>query len=246
MKLWALFILLLFAADLYAQDRTVQGVVFDNATKERIALVNVRNLRNGRSVYNNLKAEFKILVQTGDMLVLNKMGYFADTLKVPANGDIAAYLKASSIMLKPVNVRDTVLSAQKRLEQTRRDFSKVYGSLSNRQLLSISPGAGAGLSIDAIWNMISRSGRNAAHLREIIEQDYKLNVIDQRFNRTLVQQVTGLKDQQLANFMARYRPSYYQVTTATDYEFISTIKANLKRFMRNPNYSAQNPFNTPE
>jgi len=235
MKIWLMLLLWLPALHALSQDKPVVGLVFDKNTKERIAKVNVRNLRNGQSVYNNLKAEFKIQAQPGDALVFTKQGYFSDTLKVQRYGDMAVYLKASSIMLKEVNVRDTVLSAQKKLEQTKRDYNKVYGVLNNRNLLSLSPGAGAGISIDAIWNMLSRSGRNAEHLREIIEQDYKMNVIDQRFNKTFVQQITGLKDEQLTSFMTRYRPSYYMVSTATDYEFAVYIKGNVKRFLRNPN-----------
>ena len=235
MKLWLLLLLCLPALSALSQDKAVVGLVFDRNTKERIAQVNVRNPRNGQSAYNNLKAEFKIQAQSGDFLIFSKQGYFSDTVKVQKYGDMAVYLKASSIMLKDVNVRDTVLSAQKKLEQTKRDYNKVYGVLNNRDLLSLSPGAGAGISIDAIWNMLSRSGRNAEHLREIIEQDYKINVIDQRFNKTFVQQITGLKDEQLTSFMTRYRPSYYMVTTASDYEFAVYIKANVKRFLRNPN-----------
>lgn len=238
MKLWLLFILCLPALTVFAQDKPVAGLVFDKTTKERIAKVNIRNLRNGQSVYNNLKAEFKILAQSGDALVISKQNYFSDTLKVPANLDMAVYLKASSIMLKEVNVRDTILSAQRQLELTKKAYSKIYGSLNNRDLLTISPGAGAGIGIDAIWNMVSRSGRNAEHLRNIIEQDYKINVIDQRFSKALVQRVTGLKEPQLSSFMVRYRPSYYLVTTASDYEFATYIKANVKRFLRNPNVVA--------
>jgi hypothetical protein len=238
MKLWLLFILCLLAHTAFSQDKPVVGLVFDKATKERIAKVNVRNLRNGQSVYVNLKAEFKILAQPGDALVFSKQNYFSDTLKVPSKLDMAVYLKASSIMLKDVNVRDTVLSAQKQLELTKKSYSKIYGSLNNRELLTLSPGAGAGIGIDAIWNMISRSGRNAEHLRNIIEQDYKINVIDQRFTKTLVQKITGLKEPQLTSFMARYRPSYYLVTTASDYEFATYIKLNVKRFLRNPNIVA--------
>jgi hypothetical protein len=238
MKLWLLLLLCLPALNALSQDKPVVGLVFDKTTKERIARVNVRNLRNGQSVYNNLKAEFKILAQPGDMLVFSKQNYFTDTLKVQRNNDMAVYLKASSIILADVNVRDTVLSAQKKLEQTRSYMSKLYGVSANRDLLNIGPGFGVGISIDAIWNMLSKSGRNAEHLRETIERDHKLDVIDQRFSKILVQQLTGLKDPQLTSFMTRYRPSYYMVTTATDYEFASYIKGNLKRFLRNPNIVA--------
>jgi hypothetical protein len=242
MRLVVALILFLLAAPALAQDKPVQGLIFDQATHERIAKVNVRNLRNGQSVYNNLKAEFKIMARPGDFLVFTKANYFADTLQLKSYTDQIVYLKASSIMLQEVNVRDTVLSAQKKLEQTRRQYSKIYGSLNNRNLLSLSPGGGAGIGIDAIWNMVSRSGRNAEHLRNLIEQDYKINVIDQRFTKTLVQQLTGLQEPQLTNFMIRYRPSYYLVTTASDYEFATQIKGNLKRFLRYPNMAALPPL----
>jgi hypothetical protein len=242
MRFWLMLLLCLTATGAFAQDKLVSGLVFDSNTRERIAKVNVRNLHNGKSTYNNLKAEFKIAAQPGDELVFTKPGYFSDTLKVQKNADLAVYLKASSIMLKDVNVRDTVLSAQKQYERTRRDYNKIYGSLDNRDLLSLSSG-GVGLSIDALWNMLSRSGRNAEHLREIIEQDYKLKLIDQRFNKVFVQQVTGLKEPQLTSFMTRYRPSYHMVVSATDYEFVTYIKGNLKRFLRYPNTaSALTPF----
>ncbi|WP_345949901.1 hypothetical protein ABDD95_00295 [Mucilaginibacter sp. PAMB04274] len=235
MKLWLSIIFCLAAIHVFAQDKPVAGLVFDQNTHERIAKVNVRNLRNGQSVYNNLKAEFKIMARPGDVLIISKQNYFSDTITLKSYADQMVYLKASSIMLNEVNVRDTVLSAQKKLEKTKRDYSKIYGSLSNRDLLTVSPGGGAGIGIDAIWNMISKSGRNAEHLRQIIEQDYKINVIDQRFNKTFVQQLTGLQEPQLTNFMVKYRPSYYMATTASDYEFASYIKANLKRFLRYPN-----------
>jgi hypothetical protein len=34
--------------------------------------------------------------------------------------------------------------------------------------------------------------------------------------------------------MTRYRPGYYTTKTATEYEFITLIRANLRRFLRTP------------
>src|SRR5436305_1834536 len=85
-------------------------------------------------------------------------------------------------------------------------FFKAYGSNAYDGILSTSPGGGAGLSIDALWNSLSRSGRNAKHLQGIIEEDYQQNVIDYRFNRSYVANITKLKDLDLTNFMSHYRP----------------------------------------
>lgn len=242
MKIGLLIVLCLLVLNGFSQDKPVEGIVFSKATKERIAKVNIRNLRNGRSVYNTLKADFKIAAQPGDLLVFSKQGYYTDTLKVPGGTGMAVYLRQSSIMLKDVNIRDTLMTPQRSLALTKKDFSKAYGVDSYRDLISVGP-SGAGISIDAIWNMLSRSGRNAKHLQEIIDRDYRQNVIDYRFSKAYVQQITGLKEPELTNFMVRYRPSYYLVTTANDYDFIMYIKSNVKRFLRYPNMVALPPLN---
>jgi len=217
-----------------AQQKSVDGVVFDKDSKERIARVNIINNRTKQSIYNNLQAEFHISVKVGDQLIFSKLNYFNDTVTVKNYGSIAVLLKPTSIMLNQVDIHDTLKTPQQRLEATKRDYSKVYGSLGNRDILSVSPSSGAGISIDGLWNSFSRSGRNAEHLKTVIERDYHENVIDYRFNKTLVANLTGLKEPQLSDFMTRYRPGYYMVSNTSDYDFISSIKANYRRYLRNP------------
>ncbi|RZA00149.1 MAG: hypothetical protein EOP47_14840 [Sphingobacteriaceae bacterium] len=233
MKLW----LLLFfcgVSPVFAQDKTIDGIVFDKESKGRIARTLVRNISNNSSIYNNLKGEFVIKATTGDALVFSKDGYLSDTLKVQNNDALAVYLKRTGIQLQQVNINDTLLSPEKWLMATKRDYTKIYGSLAYSDLLSVTPGVGAGFGIDALYNAFSRSGRNAEHLRGIIESDYQQNVIDYRFNRPLVTRITGLTDTRLTEFMLKYRPSYYLVTTASDYEFIKYVRNNFRRYKRHP------------
>jgi co-chaperonin GroES (HSP10) len=240
MKWRFLFCLFILSVNGYAQEKTVSGIVFDKNSKDRIAGVDVRNITTGQAVYDNLKGEFKIDAKTGDRLVFTKQEFLADTLRVVSNTAVAVYLTPSTIRLKQVTIHDTLLSPEKRLAATKLDYSKIYGSLSYSDFLTSPSSGGAGISIDALYNSISKSGRNAEHLRQIIEKDYQQNVIDYRFNRTTVGSITGLKDEKLTEFMQRYRPGYYLTKTATDYEFIASIKANYKRFVRNPRrYSLQ-------
>ena len=232
MKFWLLLICFaLPVTAVFAQQKTVDGVVFDKDSKDRIAKVNVQNITSGKSIYNTFKGEFKIEAQPGDVLVFTKFDHHPDTLKIQNSEALAVYMKRNAIQLKEVIVRDTLLNPQKRLAATKNDYTRIFGTLNNQDLLSFGPG-GAGLSIDAIWDALSRSGRNAAHLRETIEKDYQQSVIDYRFNRTYVGAITNLQGEQLTNFMIRYRPGYYMVKTSSDYEFIASIKTNLKRFLR--------------
>jgi len=217
----------------FAQDKPVEGIVFDKTTKERIASISVHDINNHLTVYNNLKGEFKIKADVGDQLVFSRLDYHPDTIKVQNKEALAIYLVHVAIQLKEVTVRDSALTPDQQLEKTKEEYAKIYGPSLNPDFFSNSDYGGVGISIDAIWNSISREGRNAANLRELIERDYEQHVIDYRFNRTFVGRITGLKDGKLTSFMTRYRPGYFTVKTMSDYEFITMIRANLRRYLRN-------------
>lgn len=227
----------------FAQDKAVTGIVFDKDSKDRVATVSIHNITEGTSAYDNLKGEFKVNAKEGDKLVFSKQGYSSDTINVQTKMELAIYLSRTAIQLRLVTIHDSVMNPERRLQETKNDFTKIYGSLGYRDFLTTPSSGGAGLSIDAIWNSLSRSGRNAEHLKEIIQRDYQQNVIDYRFNRTLVSRVTGLKDEKLTSFMTRYRPGYYTASTTTDYEFVSMIKSNYRRFLRAPRTFALQPLN---
>ncbi len=230
--LW-LFYFFLFFGKVYAQEKQIQGIVFDQSTKERIAKVFVTNTRTKANIYNNLKGEFTVNVRLNDVLIFAKTGYFNDTVKVTALQTLPVYLKRSSIVLREVTIRDSALTAEKQRDANKKEFSQAYGALANKDLLTVGSN-GAGIGIDAIYNMLSRRGRNATKLREIIDRDYKAKVVDDRFNPIIVGSITGLKGEQLTSFMYRYRPDYNLVVMLNDYDFISYIKSSYNRFRRNP------------
>ena len=233
MKLWFILFLCFISAAAFAQEKEVTGIVFDKESKARIAKVKVQNTTTGKSAYNTFKGEFNISAKPGDILVFSKPDHYSDTVTIKNYASLAIYMRSVAIQLREVSIRDTLLNPQKRLEATKDEFNKVYGSLAYRDVLNVSP-FGVGISIDALYNIFSKSGRNAAHLQEIINRDYRQNIVDYRFNKAFVQGITGLKDPELSDFMYKYRPGYYLVTTASDYDFIASIRANLKRFRRNP------------
>src|ERR1700743_359345 len=134
----------------FAQEKHVDGIVVDKYTNERIAIVHIRNTTAGQDIYDNLKGEYNIAANIDDILIFTKEGYYPDTLKVENYTSQAVYLKRTAIQLNEVTIRDTVLNPRARLAATKRDYNKVYGSLSDKDLLSVSPGDGAGLSIDAL------------------------------------------------------------------------------------------------
>lgn len=226
----------------FSQEKTVAGIVFDKNGNDRIAKVNIINITTGKAVYNNLNGVFTIDAEPGDQLVFSKQDYFLDTVRINNRLPLAIYLRRSSIELSEVIIRDTLRNPRQILAKSKEENKKAYGTLANKDILSTPTLGGAGLSIDALWNSFSREGKNAARLRGLIDQQYKEDVINYRFNRKVVANVTGLKDKQLTDFMQKYRPGYYFVIKANEYQFVASIKANLKRYQRNPKAYALPPL----
>src|SRR5690606_71263 len=117
-------------------------------------------------------------------------------------------------------------SPEERLQANKREYSTAYSKGDAGSIFSTAP-TGAGLSISALYSLISREGKNSRRLQEIIERDYRESVIDYRFTPDLVSSVTGLKDDDLRDFMQQYRPSYYFVLSANDYNLVFYIRSSL-------------------
>ena len=234
MKLFAtLAFLFCFTMALHAQTKPVQGIVIDKETKQRLAKVYIYNVRSKDGLYNNTKGEFSTYAIPGDTLVAALSGYGVDTIIF--KGQTAAYfqLKSLGIRLRDVVIAQKRLTPQQQYEKSIKEFRYQTMKGSSKDLLNLGTG-GVGLGIDAIYNLLSRQGRNARHLQKILEKDYREDLIDYRFKASLVQQVLGIKDTELEDFMQQYRPTYQFVLDADDYAFNVFIKNAYRSYRLNP------------
>lgn len=218
---------------LYAQTKPVQGIVIDKETKQRLAKVYIYNVRTGDGLYNNLKGEFRTFANPGDTLVAALSGYGVDTLIFKGQPVSYFQLKSIGIRLRDVVIQQKRLTPQQQYEKSVQEFRYQTDKGSSKDLLNLS-NAGVGLGIDAIYNLLSRQGRNARHLQKILEKDYREDLIDYRFSPGLVQQVLNIKGPELKDFMEQYRPTYQFVLDATDYAFNLFIRNAYKSYRLNP------------
>jgi hypothetical protein len=234
MKFFAAFTLFFcLSAMLYAQTKPVQGIVIDKETKQRLAKVYIYNVRTGDGLYNNLKGEFRTFANPGDTLVAALSGYGVDTLIFKGQPVSYFQLKSIGIRLRDVVIQQKRLTPQQQYEKSVQEFRYQTDKGSSKDLLNLSSG-GVGLGIDAIYNLLSRQGRNARHLQKILEKDYREDLIDYRFTPSLVQQVLNIKEPELKDFMEQYRPTYQFVLDATDYAFNLFIRNAYKSYRLNP------------
>lgn len=225
------FLIWISGSRVFAQTE-VQGIVFDKTTKQRISRVFVYNAANDEGGYNNTKGEFFVKASPGDVLIAASEGYFPDTLVVSNKSTLVFNLKRSSIRIQEVSIMAR-RNPDDMLREQQREYSTIYSKGSGGSLLSVGP-TGSGLNIDALYSLISREGKNARRLQEIIERDYREAVIDFRFTPELVEHTTGLEGEALKDFMRQYRPSYFFVLGSNDYNLVIYIKSSFAQYKRNP------------
>lgn len=217
---------------LFAQQK-IKGVILDTNTKQRVAGVYLYNTDSEEGTFNNLKGEFYLNAKEGDVLILAKEGYFPDTITIRSHTTLMVELQRSSIWLKEVHVM-AKKSPQQALEEKKGEYESAYRMGDGGPLLTMGNG-GAGLSINALYSLISREGKNARYLQEIIERDYRDAIIDYRFTAYLVKTLTGLKGDKLEDFMFYYRPSYYFILNSNEYALGIYVKNSFEEYKRNPN-----------
>jgi hypothetical protein len=234
MKFFKLFLLfLLFSIQLLAQQKTLQGFVIDKESKQRLAKVYIYNSRTDDGIYNTTKGEFKMQTIPGDTLFAALQGYGLDTIVYKGQAAVYFQLRPLSIKLREVAILGKKLNPQQQYDKNVREYKYATDRGSSKDLLNLGQN-GVGLGIDAIYNLLSRKGKNARHLQEILERDYKESIIDYRFKPDYVQRVLHISDEELRDFMQQYRPSYEFVLAASDYAFIVFLKNNYATYKRNP------------
>lgn len=234
MKFSVLFLFILFyCTQLFAQNKTVQGFVVDKDSKLRLAKVYIYNPTTDNGIYNNNKGEFTATAKVGDTLFAALSGYGMDTVVFKGQNAILFQLKSLSIKLKEVKIFGKTPTPQEQYSILKKDYKYALDKGSTKDLLNLGQG-GVGLGIDAIYNLLSRQGRNARHLQAILERDYREEIIDYRFKPDYVKAITAASDGELKDFMLQYRPTYQFTLAASDYSFVLFIKNSFASYKRNP------------
>ncbi|PRD46468.1 hypothetical protein C5745_14970 [Sphingobacterium haloxyli] len=229
-----LFFLFLYVPVLtVAQTKTVQGIVLDKGTNQRVGKAFIKNDDTKENTFNNARGEFEIGVSLGDLIITSKEEYVADTIKYTGQQVLMVYLDRTSIYIPEVRVVARQ-SPEEVFRRRQEEYNKAYKLAAPRDVFS-QGATGAGVSIDMLYGLFSKERKNAKRFTRFVQREYEEDVIDSKFTRDLVSNVTGLTGDQLGIFMSNYRPSYYFVSVASPYELTTYIKSKYEIFKLNPN-----------
>lgn len=216
-----------------AQSDGVRGFVIDKDSRQRLAKVYIYNSTRDEGIYNTAKGEFAIKGMPGDTLFAALQGYAVDTIVLDGQRSVYFQLKSLAINLREVPIIAKKLTPLEEYQQKQKEFKYKLDKGDAKDLLNLGLG-GVGLGIDAIYNLLSREGKNARHLQKVLERDYKDALIDYRYRADYVKRVLQISDTEAEDFMHQYRPTYDFVVNASDYDFVVFLRNSYASYKRNP------------
>lgn len=120
--------------------------------------------------------------------------------------------------------------------ENRLQYDKVFNNdRSGLRFTSSSPEAGmnAGIDLDALINVFRfRRNKSMALFQQRLIKEEQDRYINYRFNKNIVQRLTGLKEGTLLDeYLQLYRPEYDLLTQIMDIELYLYIQETAKRFI---------------
>ena len=222
--LFTLFASIFVASPLLAQDFMLNGVIFENGSKIRLALSEIYNTRNRYSVGSNDMGLFQIKAKIGDTLIISKRGFRDKTVPITTTKDMIVNLIRDETTLNEVVINgESKKQTLDAIKQDFRDKGSFYAGKPPVLSYFFSP-------LTALYELFGRTPNNARRFNKMYVTELQNNQVDQLFNKTTINKNTGLEGKELENFMVNYRPDYDKAKNWTVYDATKWIKDSYKEY----------------
>lgn len=222
MKRFLVILILLLPVLLKAQNK-LTGTAYDADTRSKLKLVFVNNLTQKEVDHSGQKGDFSVTAELGDLIVFSCPGYQSDTLIVEDLSPKMVIMRLRIIVLDEVVVTALATSKPEDLKQS---YSSAYSYASTNVLSSDGK-----LSLA---NAFSKQSQQKRAFQKFVDSELNERLIDQKFNKQLVSQLTKVQGQLLEDFMSYYRPTYSMVSTLNDVDLRTYIIESYNKYIRLP------------
>ena len=206
------------------QEFILNGVIFENGSKIRIALSEIYNIRNKFSVGSNDMGLFQIKTMVGDTLIISKRGFTSKRVVVTSVKEIIVNLNSDQVTLNEVVVNGQ--NKKQTLNALKQDYKNKGSFYAGKPpLLSL-----FGTPLTFLYELIGRTPRNARRFNKMAVTELQNNQVDQLYNKNTINKNTGLEGKELENFLVNYRPDYDKAKNWTVYDATKWIKDSYKEY----------------
>ncbi|WP_169719468.1 carboxypeptidase-like regulatory domain-containing protein [Olivibacter sitiensis] len=201
----------------------IKGVVTEQNGAQRIGDVSIVNKRTQDRALTNMLGNFDIAASVGDTLIVTKYGYATKNQPISSAQDIVIRLD-KNYMLDEVTI--TGRSKSQEMEDVMNDYRRqgVFNDGKTKPLQYVFT------PLTALYNAFGSAPKNARRFNRYMNNELEESVVDKKFNKYNVSEITGLKDDDLNSFMAYYRPSFQECQYWNEYDIRKYLEKSLAQF----------------
>ncbi|MBV8251295.1 MAG: carboxypeptidase-like regulatory domain-containing protein [Chitinophaga sp.] len=215
-----LLVLIRFVA--LAQQVQVSGTVYEKTATMGLSGVSVHSNSGAGAVTDSL-GRYTIKIPRTDSLSFSYQGkstqkFAVREINLTRPFDMKLLVEVKT--LATVEVKAKPKSYQYDSLENRREYRKYFDF--HPEYITSGNG-GAGINLDALFSI--GKIKRMQQFRKFLQRDEQEKYVDYRFNKDLVQKITGLKSPLLESFMVAYRPTYAMLMSfENDYDYLRYIK----------------------
>ncbi|WP_257657450.1 carboxypeptidase-like regulatory domain-containing protein [Parapedobacter lycopersici] len=208
------------------ESGVIRGIIVEAGSSKRLSGVTVTNKNTQRTAISNNLGTFEIYVTVGDSLTASSVGYVPVATEITTLSDILLDMKMGTIQLETATVDR--MSKEAELRDAMQGYRKqgVYYNGKPPALAYIfNP-------VTSLYELFGRTPRNARRFQNYMSQELAATEVDRKFNKALIQDLTGLEGEDLNNFIVWFRPSYEKIQHWQEYDMTAYIMQSFKQFER--------------
>ncbi len=221
MKRVLIFCLCFLPVLLFAQTK-LTGTAYDAEKRTKLKLVFVNNLTQKEVDHSGQKGDFEVKAELGDLIVFTCPGFESDTLIVENLSPKLVLLRPSLIVLDEVIVK----AKATRSENFKESYASAY-SAATTNVLSKDGNV-------SLYNLFSKESKQKRSFQKLINSELNEKLIDQKFNKELVADLTKLKGQLLEDFMSFFRPTYSEITVMDEVALRTYVVNSYNNYIKLP------------
>jgi hypothetical protein len=216
----------------------VKAKLIDAKTNDPVVFANVINTKSGVGVISDSSGIFLMLAKPGDMLQVTSIGYQPRLFMVHDSMRILFYLPRIKLIEKiyelghvDVHFLGTYEQFKYRMIHAKtsdpmaglnKEIRKAIDSIASMPTSDL-PTFSLGSPVTALYMAFSKEGKQLRKYREVKEQEPSLKIVDTKFNREVLANVTGLKGEELNEFALYCKLSDAFIIKASEYELVEKI-----------------------
>lgn len=224
------------------------GIILETEEAEALPYVHIFNKNTHKGTISDLSGSFSIAFDPADTIVFSAVGFENYTFTIPNSEKVSRHyfvtikLNHSTFKLSPVTI-----FAFKDEATFKNDILNLKLSNADKKILIpgsfygtpepaktkvyLNNGLACNGCITSILNLFNREVKESKKYNRVLEETPIKQEIYEKYNPVIVQEITGLNEEKLADFMLFCKISDDYILTANDYEIVVAVHNCYKEFL---------------